>query len=105
MIFIDASREFQPAKMQNILLDEHIAKIVEAFKGRKEINKYARPVPLDEITRSDFNLNIPRYIDTFEAEDEIDIKTVQAEIEALDAELATIRAKMKGYLKELGIYA
>lgn len=103
VLFIDASREFQPAKTQNLLLEEHIAKIVETFKARQEIEKYARAVEIKEIAESDFNLNIPRYIDTFEAEEEIDIKAVQSEIEKLEAELAQLKTQMKGFLKELGV--
>ena len=105
VLFIDASHEFQPAKTQNLLLEEHIAKIVETFKARKGIEKYARAVPITEITENDFNLNIPRYIDTFEAEEEIDIKAVQLEIDTLERELTGIKAKMKSYLKELGVDA
>jgi type I restriction enzyme M protein len=105
VLFIDASREFQPAKTQNLLLEEHIAKIVETFKGRQSVEKYSRAVPVSEITENDFNLNVPRYIDTFEAEEEIDIKAIQGEIESLEAELVQIKAKMKVHLKELGVDA
>jgi type I restriction enzyme M protein len=62
-------------------------------------------VPTREIVENDFNLNIPRYIDTFEAEEEIDIKAVQVEIDTLERELTGIKAKMKSYLKELGVDA
>lgn len=102
---IDASHEFQPAKSQNLLLEGHIAKIVETFKSRQDVQKYARAVPTREIVENDFNLNIPRYIDTFEAEEEIDIKAVQVEIDTLERELTGIKAKMKSYLKELGVDA
>jgi type I restriction enzyme M protein len=105
VLFIDASREFQPAKTQNLLLEEHIAKIVTTFQARINIEKYARAVPLKEIGDNDFNLNIPRYIDTFEAEEKIDIKAVQAEIDKLETELVDVKAKMGGYLKELGANA
>ena len=67
VFIIDASRDFQAAKMQNLLLEEHIRKIVETYKVRKGITKYARCVAPKEIAENDFNLNIPRYIDTFEA--------------------------------------
>jgi len=105
VFFIDASRDFQPAKTQNYLLEEQIAKIVETFKSRQNVSKYARNVPIHEIVENDFNLNIPRYIDTSEAEEEIDIKTVQSEIDALEHELTEIRAKMKSCLKELNVDA
>jgi type I restriction-modification system DNA methylase subunit len=67
--------------------------------------QYAHVVSLEEIIENDFNLNIPRYIDTFEAEREIDVKAVQAEINSLEAELVQVKAKMAGYLKELGVDA
>jgi type I restriction enzyme M protein len=105
VLFIDASREFQPAKAQNLLLDEHITKIAEAFRAREDIEKYARSVPTTKIVENDFNLNIPRYIDTFEAEGEIDIGAVQMEINALEAELVGVGEKMKAYLAELGVDA
>ena len=103
VLFIDASREFQPAKTQNLLLDQHIAKIVEAFNARADIEKYARAVPVSEIAENDFNLNIPRYIDTFEAEEEIDVAALQVEIRKIEDELAQTRVRMDGYLKELGV--
>ena len=105
IFFIDASREFQPAKTQNLLLEEHISKIVETFKARQGLEKYARAVPIGEIIENDFNLNIPRYVDTFEAEDEIDIKAVQAEIDTLERQLVEIKSTMKLHLKELGVDA
>lgn len=105
VLFIDASREFQPAKTQNLLLEEQIAKIVDTFKGRTNVERYSRNVPLSEISDNDFNLNIPRYIDTFEAEETVDIKAVQSQIAFLEGELAQVKAKMKDYLKELGVDA
>lgn len=103
VFFIDASREFQPAKTQNLLLDQHIDKIVGAFQARADIEKYARAVPVSEIAENDFNLNIPRYIDTFEAEEEIDVAALQVEIRKIESELAETRLRMDGYLKELGV--
>jgi type I restriction enzyme M protein len=103
VLFIDASREFQPAKTQNLLLEEHIDRIVQSFIARKEVKKYVRAVPLKEIAENDFNLNVTRYIDNFKAEEDIDIKAVQTEINTLENELVQIKAKMRGYLKELGI--
>jgi type I restriction enzyme M protein len=67
------------------------------------VSKYSRVVSLEEIKENDFNLNIPRYVDTFEEEEEIDIAEVQQEIEQLEAELVDVRGKMAGYLKELGV--
>ena len=103
VFFIDASREFQEGKNQNRLRKEDIDKIIATFKARKDVEKYAHAATLKEIQENDFNLNISRYVDTFEEEEEIDIKAVQAEIEKLEGELADVRQKMKGHLKELGL--
>jgi type I restriction enzyme M protein len=75
---------------------------VETYRKRKEIEKYSRAAPFAEIQENEFNLNIPRYVDTFEPEPEIDIPAVQKEIAGLEKKLETIRAKMDSYLKELG---
>jgi type I restriction enzyme M protein len=103
VLFVDASREFQPAKAQNLLLDEHISKIIKTVNARKDVEKYARAVPVSEIQENDFNLNIPRYVDTFEAEEEIDVKSLQAKILACEAELSDVRARIADHLKELGV--
>ncbi|GAA3666291.1 type I restriction-modification system subunit M [Microbacterium marinilacus] len=103
VLFIDASREFTPAKSQNLLDDAHIAKIVETYRERAEVERYAHRATPEEIAGNDYNLNIPRYVDTFEPEPEVDIAAVQREIDAVEAELAEVRTRMAGYLKELGI--
>jgi type I restriction enzyme M protein len=103
VLFIDASREFTPGKNQNALSDEHIHKIVATYRERKAIDKYSAVAAPKEIEENDYNLNIPRYVDTFEEEEEIDLKAVQAEINQLEGELAQTRKRLDGYLKELGI--
>ncbi len=103
VLFIDASKEFQSGKAQNTLREQDIEKILTTYKSREAINKYSYLAKLDEIQENDYNLNIPRYVDTFEEEEEIDIVAVQSEIEKLEAELVDVKAKMKDYLKELGI--
>ncbi|WP_431474612.1 type I restriction-modification system subunit M [Marinobacter sp. KM021] len=102
VLFIDASREFQAGKNQNQLSDENIAKVVETYKQRENLDKYAYLASLEEIQENDFNLNIPRYVDTFEEEEEIDLMAVQAERKAIEAEIAKLNEQMEGYLKELG---
>jgi type I restriction enzyme M protein len=102
VLFIDASREFKQAKTQNILEAAHSAKIIDTFKARKNVDKYARVVAAAEIEENGFNLNIPRYVDTFEAEAQINVKAVQAEIRQLEAELVEVKKRMRGYLRELG---
>ena len=84
------------------LSDEHIEKIVATYRDRKNVDRYAYVADFDEIKENDFNLNIPRYVDTFEEEEEIDIRAVQNEIHILDTKLIKIQEQMDGYLKELG---
>jgi type I restriction enzyme M protein len=103
VLFIDASREFLEGTNQNKLGTEHIAKIVTTYKAFKTVEKYAYRATLEEIVENDFNLNIPRYVDTFEPEKEVDLKAVQTEIADLEKQLAGVRAQMTGHLKELGI--
>ncbi len=102
VVFIDASREYVDGKNQVSLSDAHLEKIVATYNARENVDKYAYVADFDEIKENDFNLNIPRYVDTFEEEEEIDIRAVQAEIDELDAELAQVQVQMQGYLKELG---
>lgn len=103
VVFIDASRDFGDVKTQSNLRQEDIKKVVAAYKQRESIDKYAYLASFDEIKENDFNLNIPRYVDTFEEEEEIDIAAVQQQIEGLEAELSEVRVKMIEYLKELDI--
>ncbi len=101
VLFIDASQDYQPGKNQNALMDEHMKKILHAYEAREEIEKYAHLASYDELKENDFNLNIPRYVDTFEEEAEIDIEAVQQEIDTLEGELAEVRGKMAKLLKEV----
>jgi type I restriction enzyme M protein len=103
VLFIDASRDYQSGKNQNALLDEHMARVLATFRARKPVDKYAHVASLQEIADNDFNLNIPRYVDTFEEEEEIDVAAVEQEIQRLEGELAELRVRMKQYLKELGV--
>lgn len=101
VLFIDASREFESANNQNRLREEDIRKIVETFAAFTNVDRYAYRSTLDEIRENDFNLNIPRYVDTFEAEEEIDVEAIQREITKLEAELSETRAEMTTILREL----
>lgn len=103
IFFIDASREYLDLKNQNKLSEEHIIKIVSTYKKRKTIEKYSYKASPEEIKENDFNLNIPRYVDTFEEEEEIDIKAVQKDIDRIEKELVVVKKEMAGYLKELGL--
>lgn len=101
VFFIEASRKFVPGKKQNTLSDDQLKRIMDTYKKRADVEKYAHAATIEEITENDFNLNIPRYVDTFEEEEEIDIDAVQLEIEALEKELAEVRVKMAEKLKEI----
>lgn len=103
ILFIDASREFQGGKNQNYLTEDHIEKIVATYRNRSVIPKYSYSASPNEIKENDYNLNIPRYVDTFEEEEEIDIEALQIEINQLEDELVAVRKTMNGYLEELGI--
>ena len=105
VLFVDASGKdhYQAGKNQNILLDKHIKDIVDAYETRENKEKYAHIASFDEIRENDFNLNIPRYVDTFEDEEEIDIQAVQQEIKDLEAELVYVRAEMERLLGEVGV--
>lgn len=103
ILFIDASKEFEKVKTQNKLRPEHIKKIVDTYRERKEIEKYSHCATLQEVRDNDYNLNIPRYVDTFEEEESIDIHTVMSEIKDLEAKRAELDKEIDVYLKELGI--
>lgn len=103
ILFIDASKEFEKVKTQNKLRPQHIKKIVDTYRERKEIEKYSHLATLQEVADNDYNLNIPRYVDTFEEEEPIDIKAVMAEIKELEAKRAELDKEIEVYLKELGI--
>ena len=103
VLFIDASREFVPGTNQNALDASHIDKIEATYQARQTVDKYAYRATRDEIAENDFNLNIPRYVDTFEEEDEIDLMAVRRERTRLKGELAKLEARMEGYLQELDL--
>lgn len=103
VLFIDASREYKEGKNQSILTDEHLQKIVGAFQAFQTVEKYAYRATPQEIADNDFNLNIPRYVDTFEEEAEIDLDAVKTEIATLEEQLTAVRAKMQAHLEELGL--
>ena len=103
ILFIDASSEYESGKNQNRLTDENLDKIIKAYISRKNIEKYAHVAELSEIINNDFNLNIPRYVDTFEEEPEIDIREVLKNIKELKEEAAKLDLEIEKYLRELGI--
>lgn len=102
VLFIDASREYQSGKNQNSLGLDNIAKIVATYQARENVDKYAFVASLQDIQDNDYNLNIPRYVDTFEEEAEIDLLAVRSERAQLQAQLAALETQMAAYLEELG---
>lgn len=103
VIFIDASNEFEKAKNQNYLTDENISKIIDTFKNRTEIEKYSHLASLREIQENDYNLNIPRYVDTFEEEEPVDLDVVSRELKSLEIDMKTTDSEIAGFCDELGI--
>lgn len=100
---IDGSSDFKEGKNQNELLAEHIKKIVDAYDGITEVDKYMRVVDLSEIIENDYNLNISRYIDTSVPESEVDLQLVKTNIANLETKEQVIDNKLTEFLKELGI--
>ena len=105
VLFIDASSDgnFEKGKNRNILRDCDIEKIVSIYKSRENIEKYSYLANEEEIRENDYNLNIPRYVDTFEEEEMIDIEEVKTNITNIESELVEIQMQMKKYLEELGL--
>ena len=104
ILFIDASNDFEKGKNQNNLTDENVEKIIETYTKRETVDKYSYNAKLEEIEENDYNLNIPRYVDTFEEEEPVDIDQVQKDLAQIDKEIAEVEEEINGYLKELGVY-
>ena len=103
VLFIDASNEFDKAKNQNYLTEENVQKIIDTFTNRDVIEKYSHLASIAEIKENDYNLNIPRYVDTFEEEEPIDLAAVSSQLQALEAEMTTTDATIAKFCEELGI--
>jgi len=101
ILFIDASNEFEKVKNQNKLTVDNINKIIETYAKREDIEKYAHLASLDEIKENDYNLNIPRYVDTFEKEEVIPLSQVATELAEVKAEIANTYDNLFGLLNEL----
>lgn len=103
VLFIDASNEFDKVKNQNYLTDANVQKIVDTYKNRSNIDKYSHNASLEEIKENDYNLNIPRYVDTFEEEEAIDLDAVSSELKALEAQMQATDKSIAGFCAELNI--
>jgi type I restriction enzyme M protein len=103
VLFIDASQHFEKVKTQNVLRPEDIGKIITIYKERKDEDKYSHVALLGEIAENDYNLNIPRYVDTFEEEEAVNLKTVSKELRSLEKDIQTTDTTIAAFCKELGI--
>jgi type I restriction enzyme M protein len=103
VLFIDASNDFDKGKNQNNLTAENLQKVVDTYNNRAQLEKYSHIASLEEIKENDYNLNIPRYVDTFEEEEPVDIEATKNTILELEQKRAELKDKMAEYLKELGV--
>ena len=103
VLFIDASNDFEKAKNQNHVSEANVDKIIDTYTRRETVEKYSHLASLAEITENDYNLNIPRYVDTFEEEEPVDLAAVSAELQALEVEMTITDATIAEFCKELGI--
>ena len=103
ILFIDASQHFEKVKTQNVLQDDHIAEIVNTYRDRTTKDKYSYVASLTEVRDNDYNLNIPRYVDTFEEEEPIDLAAVSQDLKALEKDIAVTDATIADFCKQLNI--
>jgi type I restriction enzyme M protein len=103
VLFIDASQHFEKVRTTNVMRPEDIQKIVDTYRERRIEEKYSHLASIDEIKANDFNLNIPRYVDTFEAEEAIDLNAVAEKLKSLEQQSQQTDAVIAGFCKELGI--
>lgn len=103
VLFIDGSKGFTKIGNKNVLRPEDIGKIVKTYESREEIDKYSHNASLEEIEENDYNLNIPRYVDTFEPEPRVDIDQVKTRIGEIDQEIEEVDKEINKYLEELGL--
>lgn len=103
VLFINAAEHFEKGKRQNVLLPEHIDKILDTYQHRREEERYARRVSMEEIERNDFNLNISRYVSTAEAEADVDLGAVHSELVSLEQKINAATSRHNAFLKELGL--
>jgi type I restriction enzyme M protein len=103
VLFIEASKEYKSGKARSFLMPEHIEKIYDTYANRKELEKFSHKADPKEIEENDYNLNITRYVDTFEEEEPIDIEQNLKDLAELEPKLAKVEKEMDGYLKKLGI--
>ena len=101
--FIDASKYYTQGKAQNSISQDDIDRIVNAYTERKDIDKFCHIATMEEIEENDYNLNIPRYVDTFEPEPEVDLQEVANDIRKVQTEIKNIDKELKPFFDELGL--
>jgi type I restriction enzyme M protein len=102
VIFIYGEEDYEEGSSQNFLREKDLEKILDAYHNFEDIEKYCRVADMEEIERNDFNLNVPRYVDTTEEEEPVDVEEVLTELDQLEKERDEIESEMMSYLKELG---
>ena len=103
ILFIDASEHYEKVKTQNVLRDEHIEKIVNAYRNRTTEDKYSYVATMDELIENDYNLNIPRYVDNFEEEEPVDLDKVSSQLQSLESDMAETDKTISDFCKKLNI--
>ncbi|WP_299289691.1 type I restriction-modification system subunit M [uncultured Mucilaginibacter sp.] len=103
ILFIDASKGFEKVKTQNVLRAEHIEQIIDTYRSRQEIPKYSKKSTIKEVSANDYNLNIPRYVDTFEADDQLDINAIALELQTLELDMKNTDTELAAFCTALGI--
>jgi len=103
VLFIDASNGFEKVGNQNALKEQHINKIIASYRERTTINKYSYVATLEEIAENDYNLNIPRYVDTFEEEEPVNIEAVASKLQSIDKDITTTNTLIADFCNQLNI--
>ncbi len=103
MLFINAAECYDKGKKQNVLLPEHIDKILETYSTRSEEDRFSRRVSLKEIRDNGYNLNITRYVSLAQEEPQVDLAANHAQLTKIEAEIASSKEKLNCYLRELGL--
>ena len=101
VLFIDASKKFNKGKKQNEMTDEHIDEVMELYSKRETVEKESFLASFENIEKNDFNLNIPRYVDNFEKEEEVDLNALLSDMKKTDEELEQVQGEFVSMLKEL----
>ncbi|MBA1394497.1 type I restriction-modification system subunit M, partial [Lactobacillus sp. XV13L] len=101
VFFIDASKDFEKVKSQNVLREEDVLKILDTYKKRQDVDKYAHLATFEEIQKNDFNLNIPRYVDTFEAESPVDVDKLLSEMQGIKKQEAQLTTQINDMMADL----